>query len=535
MRVDEAVQRKNLGVWADPVDSPPDGSHRLERFFELSTELCFVAGFDGTCRHINPALQRMLGCAEEECLSRCLLDFVHPEDRQASRRFLDRTATEEGSAVVLENRCLTADGSTRPISWTIVPIAEEQALYGMGRDVTGRDVTGREPSFVASDEKLRTISDSALDAVVMMDQFGRVVHWNPAAEKMFGYDQEEIHGQSVHETLLSNQELHGQELHGQELHGQELHSAPLGSKTPPGTIAKLNVGHVIQLNALRKDGSEFPVEMAVSCFQVDGQWWATAIIRDITDRKRAERQLHERKVQLLAAQRIQRHLLPSGDPEVQGFDIAGATYPAEFAAGDHFDYLTMPGDGVGVVVSDVSGHGFAPALLVASIQTLLQKLAETNNDVGDILTEANAFLAGETEDDRFVTAFLGRIDPVSRSFSYASAGHPTGYVIGADGEIRANLESTAFPLAVLPDTVIPKATSVVLESGDTVILLSDGVLECRSPEEQPFGSRRAIDLVRDHRDRSAREIIDRLYRGVCEFVGSESLWDDVTAIVVKVE
>ena len=519
VRVDEAVRREHLGVWADPVDSPPDGSHRLERFFELSTELLFIAGFDGTCRHVNPALQRMLGCAEEECLSRCLLDFVHPEDRQASRRFLDRTAAE-ASAVVLDNRCLTADGSTRRISWTIVPIAEEQALYGMGRDVTDR-----EPSFLTSDEKLRTISDSALDAVVMMDQFGRVVHWNPAAERMFGYHQEEIHGRSVHETLLSNQELQGQELHG----------APLGPKTPPGTVAELNVGHVIQLNALRKDGNEFPIEMAVSSFEVDGQWWATAIIRDITDRKRAERQLYERKVQLLAAQRIQRHLLPDSAPVVPGFDIAGATYPAEFAAGDHFDYLTMPGNGVGVVISDVSGHGFAPALLVASTQTLLQKLAETNNDVGEILTEANAFLAGETEDDRFVTVFLGRIDPMSRSFSYASAGHPTGYVIRANGQVKANLESTAFPLAVLPDTVIPKAPSVVLEPGDTVILLSDGVLECRSPEEQPFGSRRVIDLVRNHRDRSAREIIDRLYRGVCEFAGSESLWDDVTAIVVKVE
>ena len=72
-------------------------------------------------------------------------------------------------------------------------------------------------------------------------------------------------------------------------------------------------------------------------------------------------------------------------------------------------------------------------------------------------------------------------------------------------------------------------------SGDMVVLLTDGVLEARSPREEPFGARRAIEVVRAHQDRSTREIIDRLYRAVCEFCQSDELWDDLTAMIVKVE
>jgi len=261
---------------------------------------------------------------------------------------------------------------------------------------------------------------------------------------------------------------------------------------------------------------------------------AWGVGRDVSERVRVEKTLRERDIQLLAAQRMQKHLLPDRPPVIPGFDIAGATYPAQFAAGDHFDYLTMPAGCVGVVVSDVSGHGFAPALLVASTQTLLRNLAETRNQVGQILTEANAFLANETEDDRFVTVILGGIDPDSGTFTYASAGHPTGYILREGGEVKAELSSTSLPLAVFPDTTVPQADPVHLEPGETIVLLTDGVIEARSASEESFGSRRALDVIRAHQDRTSREIIDRLYRAASEFTGSERLWDDVTAVIVKV-
>ncbi len=258
------------------------------------------------------------------------------------------------------------------------------------------------------------------------------------------------------------------------------------------------------------------------------------LVEDVTDRRRAELALREREMQLLLAQKIQEHLLPEAPPLLPGFDIGGGSYPAEFTAGDFFDYLTMPNGSVGFVISDVSGHGFGPALLMASTSTLIRLLAETQTDVGDILARVNRFLARET-DDHFVTLFLGCLDPNSRSFHYASAGNPTGYVLDASGVVKARLRSTAPLLAISPAMEFPAAAPILLQPGDIVVLLTDGIQEALSPQREPFGTDRLLEVVRAQRTRKAAEIVESLYRAVCEFSRHEKPADDVTMIVIKVQ
>ena len=194
----------------------------------------------------------------------------------------------------------------------------------------------------------------------------------------------------------------------------------------------------------------------------------------------------------------------------------------------------MPNGTVGFVISDVSGHGFGPALLMASTSTLIRLLAETQTDVGEILGRVNRFLAKET-DDHFVTLLLGCLDPQSRSFQYASGGHPTGYILDSSGAVKARLESTAPPLAISPATEFPAADPITLDPGDIVVLLTDGIQEAMSPAEEQFGTDRVLEVVRAHRTRKAAQIVESLYRAVCEFSQREKPADDVTAIVIKVE
>jgi len=135
-------------------------------------------------------------------------------------------------------------------------------------------------------EKLRAISDSALDAIIMMDSGGNVAHWNPAAEKMFGYSSKEIMGRGVHEVLAPN-----------EYREQATRGLAGFAKSGKGPA----IGKTLDLEAQRKDGSRFPIEMSMSPIKLEDRWWAVGIVRDITEQKLAERELHEAKNRAEAA------------------------------------------------------------------------------------------------------------------------------------------------------------------------------------------------------------------------------------------
>ncbi|MDP8239798.1 MAG: PAS domain S-box protein [Candidatus Hatepunaea meridiana] len=127
-----------------------------------------------------------------------------------------------------------------------------------------------------SEEKFRVISASALDAVILIDDDGNIVYWNPAAERIFGYTNEEMTDQNVHEILMPKQ-----------------YSAQFkkGFKTFKKTGDGNAIGKVVELTAMRKDGNEFPIEIAVSPIRIKEKYWASAIIRDITERKKTEETL----------------------------------------------------------------------------------------------------------------------------------------------------------------------------------------------------------------------------------------------------
>jgi PAS domain S-box-containing protein len=256
---------------------------------------------------------------------------------------------------------------------------------------------------------------------------------------------------------------------------------------------------------------------------------------DVTDRKRSQQALREREGQLIAAQRIQEHILPRVSPVVPGFDIAGGLIAAEFAAGDYFDYLCLPDGSLAIVVGDVSGHGFGAALLMASTAAHLRSFAEEHSDLEEIVKHTNALLNHEVEEDRFVTLLFARIGLSSGTIEYVNAGHPSGYVLDPSGDVKAVLESSTLPLAILPDGDFPVSNPIQLKPDDLIVLVTDGVLEACSSDDRVFGNQRMLETVRANRHLKAEEIIESLHRAVSEFTGGGTLQDDVTVVVMKVE
>jgi PAS domain S-box-containing protein len=372
-------------------------------------------------------------------------------------------------------------------------------------------------AMIESERRYRLLWETCPDAVILMDTAGKILFANPAVYDVFGYTPDELTGENL--EAIQPESLRG------------AHRTGIEGYLRAG-VRSLH-GRAIETLGRRRNGVEFPIEVSFSDMELDGQRRFVGFIRDITERKRAERELRENQEQFAVAREIQQRLFPKSAPACPGFDLAGASFPAEATGGDYFDFLPMLHDRVGVVVGDVAGHGVGPALLMAETRAYLRVLAGRREDVGEILSRTNGILAEDMGGERYITLFLGRLDPATREFVHASAGHPPGFLLAADGSVKAQLKRTGIPLGMKASTVYEDAPPITLAPGELVVLLTDGIEEAASPTDELFGTDRALDVVRAHREQPARAIVEALYSATREFASGAAQVDDITAIVIK--
>jgi PAS domain S-box-containing protein len=256
-------------------------------------------------------------------------------------------------------------------------------------------------------------------------------------------------------------------------------------------------------------------------------------IGQFVERVRAQRTVYAHERELAVARSIQRGLLPKAAPRLAGFEMGGDLHSAQKVGGDYLDYVPLADQSLGIVIGDASGHGMPAALLIAATRAYVRALLRREHDPGRLLTLVNRCLADDFNDCQFVTMLLARLDPRTRTFVYANAGHSPGYVLGARGEVKAILDSTGFPLGLDKFSAVPTAPVVTLDPGDLVLLFTDGVVEAPCKNDQLFGVDRAIHAVRLHLPEPPAQIVAALFDSVRKFTGGHQQ-DDMTAIVIKV-
>src|SRR6185436_607626 len=186
--------------------------------------------------------------------------------------------------------------------------------------------------LLESELRYRLLWESSPDAVLLMDSESKIHFVNPAVETVFGHKPEEIVGQTL--RVLLPEELRSNEAAGIEQYLR--------------TGEKKLIGRTVENIGRHKDGRDIVIEVSFSHMELHGQRRYVAFVRDITARKRAERELRENQEQFQVAREIQQRLFPKSAPVLEGFDLAGVTYPAEATGGDYFDYLPMMNGNVGV-------------------------------------------------------------------------------------------------------------------------------------------------------------------------------------------
>jgi sigma-B regulation protein RsbU (phosphoserine phosphatase) len=397
----------------------------------------------------------------------------------------------------------------------LLPVIERELREAQNRE--GRRQA--KDALRESELRYRLLWETATDAVILFDETGRIHFVNPAVEEIFGYKPSDLVGRDV--FILQPETIHWSSKGGLKRY---LKTATPGRKWR----ARETVG-------MKQGGLEFPVEAAYSNIQMGNQFWFVVFFRDITERKQAEKELRENQEQFRIAREIQQHLFPKAAPALQGFDIAGQSYPADATGGDYFDIMSMLQGCLGVVIGDVTGHGVGPALLMAETRAYLRILAKTNSDAGIILTKANRVLAEDLGYERFVTLFLARLDPQSCRLAYVNAGHVPGYILDARGRVVNVLKRTGLPLGLRPDTEYHETGEIHLSPGQIFAMLTDGFEEAQNAADEMFGTERVVGIIQQNRQLSAAAIVEKLRQAVVEFSGAAPQLDDLTAIIIKVQ
>jgi sigma-B regulation protein RsbU (phosphoserine phosphatase) len=396
------------------------------------------------------------------------------------------------------------------ISVTAMPWRDQSGEL-LGAVAVFRDITAHRNA----DDTVRRLSNAVeqtADAIYITDRNGVVEYVNPGFERITGYPKEEILGRT---PALLRSGRHD------AAHYRELWSTVLAGEVFRGTMINR-----------RKDGGIYYAEMTITPIKdpADTVTHFVAVGKDMTERRLRQ----EQELELGIAGRVQQGLFPACAPEFPGFDLAGAAHPATAMTGDCFDYVATEDGQLGIVIGDVSGHGLGPALVMAATRAYLRAFLRTLPGTGDVLRALNHALIADLEDGRFVTMLLARLDARTRTLTYANAGHPSGFVLGRDGAVRAVLESSGTPLGVSATWGVTDAEPIALEPGDTLVLMTDGITESQAPDGSLLGAEGALRLVRAYLAGSARQILEGLVAGARAFTEGGPQTDDLTAIICKV-
>jgi sigma-B regulation protein RsbU (phosphoserine phosphatase) len=258
-------------------------------------------------------------------------------------------------------------------------------------------------------------------------------------------------------------------------------------------------------------------------------------ISQFIQRSRAETRLQREDEQRLLAREIQEGLLPESAPLLPGLTIGAKSWPCYDVGGDYFDTFLMSDGSLALVIGDASGHAIGPALVIAETRAYIRAFAMASTDPSTILTLTNQRLCEDLSGSHFVTLFLGRFDPRTRSLSYAGAGHCPGYVLSPEGQITATLLSKGMPLGVESTSPYPASLVTRLAVGDLLFLYTDGIVESGAPGSGGmFGTERMLETLRAHQQETPDQILDAIYRAARDFSPLGDQEDDITAILVRV-
>jgi sigma-B regulation protein RsbU (phosphoserine phosphatase) len=228
----------------------------------------------------------------------------------------------------------------------------------------------------------------------------------------------------------------------------------------------------------------------------------------------------------------QQRLLPSEMPKIPGVTIESAWRPAKNIGGDYFDAILLDRDTLAFCIADVAGKGLPAAIVMSNIQAAVRAFAPGTRSPAEICRQLNRMIFENTKTTRFVSMFYGIFDGRTRSVLYTNAGHIPPLVVRRDGTY-GTLDEGGTVLGPFADSVFHQA-SITLNSGDHVVLLTDGITEAANNDGSEFAEGgRIVHLLTENRGLTSAKLKETLLDAVTSF-SSQELQDDATLMILSI-
>ena len=258
--------------------------------------------------------------------------------------------------------------------------------------------------------------------------------------------------------------------------------------------------------------------------------FSAQVYSDASEKKQMDRDLR-------IAEEIQRILLPSTAPELRLFEICGVNIPASQVSGDYFDLnIQVDSERHGVAIADVSGKGVPASLVMAMCRAVLRTKAKEGVSPASVLREVNHLLYPDIKEDMFISMAYVVLNDQDANVTLCRAGHDAPLLYSAKDQQVTKVNPPGMALGIDSGDVFNRITCdfpVVMESGDCLILYTDGVTEALDNAGMEFGMIRMIQSIQASAVSGASGVIERLTDDLHDFVQEFPQNDDITLIVIR--
>jgi serine phosphatase RsbU (regulator of sigma subunit) len=227
-----------------------------------------------------------------------------------------------------------------------------------------------------------------------------------------------------------------------------------------------------------------------------------------------------------------------------GLEVTALCVPAREVGGDYYDFFPLGYQKVGVLIADVSGKGTSAALYMAELKGLMLSLSQIHHSPRELLLEVNRILSENLDSRSFITMSYAVLDLQRWVMTFARAGHtpliylPAGTTEGRDAQV---LTPNGMVVGLRIDGAAAKFAELLeeqeirLQTGDVIVLYTDGITEAMNAAQDLFGESRLSRIVAEHGHLASGELRERILREIEAFVGSADQHDDMTMILMKIE